>query len=202
MLLWYLTKLHSWLVSLNCSPTSMIKEELNLKHLVFHLPYLMTFYIVIYWMYFQAYWPAFIGIGTFKYKGAILRMSHDNLIFMMGIVIHDDMFLYINGYPDHFMSMICYYKFALQWVCLTTIAHRSPPTILMTSSNLNISASLALFVGISPVTGEFPSQRPVTRSLDVFFDLRQNQQLNKRWRRRLFETPSRLWITLNERMLK
>ena len=28
-----------------------------------------------------------------------------------------------------------------------------------------------------PVTGEFPSQRPVTRSFDVFFDLR----LNKRW---------------------
>ena len=27
----------------------------------------------------------------------------------------------------------------------------------------------------SPVTGEFPSQRPVTRSFDVFFDLRLNQ---------------------------
>ena len=27
------------------------------------------------------------------------------------------------------------------------------------------------------VTGEFPAQRPVTRSFDVFFDLR----LNKRW---------------------
>ena len=25
--------------------------------------------------------------------------------------------------------------------------------------------------GNSPVTGEFPSQRPVTRSFDVFFDL-------------------------------
>ena len=33
------------------------------------------------------------------------------------------------------------------------------------------SASLALFVGNSPVTGEFPSQRPVMRSFDVFFDL-------------------------------
>ena len=28
------------------------------------------------------------------------------------------------------------------------------------------------FAGNSPVTGEFPSQRPVTRSFDVFFDLR------------------------------
>ena len=34
------------------------------------------------------------------------------------------------------------------------------------------SALLALCVGNSPVTGEFPAQRPVTRSFDVFFDLR------------------------------
>ena len=34
------------------------------------------------------------------------------------------------------------------------------------------SALLALCVGNSPVTGEFPSQRPVTQSFDVFFDLR------------------------------
>ena len=33
------------------------------------------------------------------------------------------------------------------------------------------SALLALCAGNSPVTGEFPSQRPVTRSFDVFFDL-------------------------------
>ena len=34
------------------------------------------------------------------------------------------------------------------------------------------SALLALCVGNSPVTGEFPAQRPVTRSFDFFFDLR------------------------------
>ena len=31
----------------------------------------------------------------------------------------------------------------------------------------------------SPVSGEFPAQRPVTRSFDVFFDLRPNKQLSK-----------------------
>ena len=36
------------------------------------------------------------------------------------------------------------------------------------------SALLALCVGNSPVTGEFPTQRPVTQSFDVFFDLRLN----------------------------
>ena len=33
------------------------------------------------------------------------------------------------------------------------------------------SALLAFCAGNSSVTGEFPSQRPVTRSFDVFFDL-------------------------------
>ena len=35
----------------------------------------------------------------------------------------------------------------------------------------------------SPVTGDFPSQRPVTRSFDVFFDLRLIKQVSKQSRR-------------------
>ena len=45
-------------------------------------------------------------------------------------------------------------------------------------------ALLALFAGNSPVTAEFPSQRPVTRSFDVFFDLHLNKRLSKQSRRR------------------
>ena len=41
------------------------------------------------------------------------------------------------------------------------------------------SALMAICVGNSPVTGEFPAQRPVTRSFDVFFDLRLNKRLSK-----------------------
>ena len=37
------------------------------------------------------------------------------------------------------------------------------------------SALLAICAGNSPVPGEFPAQRPVTRSFDVFFDLRLNK---------------------------
>ena len=44
--------------------------------------------------------------------------------------------------------------------------------IMMTSSNGNIFALLAICTGKSPVTGEFPAQRPVARSFDIFFDLR------------------------------
>ena len=34
------------------------------------------------------------------------------------------------------------------------------------------SVLLAICAGNLPVPGEFPAQRPVTRSFDVFFDLR------------------------------
>ena len=41
------------------------------------------------------------------------------------------------------------------------------------------SALLALCVGNSPVLSEFPTQRPVMRSCDVFFDLGLNKRLSK-----------------------
>ena len=41
------------------------------------------------------------------------------------------------------------------------------------------STLLAICAGNSPVPDEFPAQRPVTRSFDVFFDLRLNKQLSK-----------------------
>ena len=52
------------------------------------------------------------------------------------------------------------------------------------------SASLAIYAGNSPVTGEFPTQRPVTRSLGVFFYLRPNKRLSKQSWGWWFETPS------------
>ena len=60
------------------------------------------------------------------------------------------------------------------------------------------STLLALGVGNSPVTGEFPSQRPVTRSFDVFFDLRLNKRLSKQSWGWWFEMPScSLWRYCN-----
>ena len=52
------------------------------------------------------------------------------------------------------------------------------------------SALLAFCAGNSLVPGEFPAQRPVTRSFDVFFDLRPNKQLSKQWWGWWFETSS------------
>ena len=60
------------------------------------------------------------------------------------------------------------------------------------------SALPAICAGNSPVTGEFPAQRPVTRSFDVFCDLRLNKRLSKQSRGWWFETPScPLWRHCN-----
>ena len=72
---------------------------------------------------------------------------------------------------------------------------------MMTSSNEPFSALLAICAGNSSITGEFPTQRPVTRSFDVFFDLRLNKRLSKQSRGWWFETPSRsLWCHCKARV--
>ena len=56
------------------------------------------------------------------------------------------------------------------------------------------SALLTICAGNSPVPGEFPTQRPVTRSFDIFFGLRLNKWLSKQPWGWWFETLSRpLW---------
>ena len=62
------------------------------------------------------------------------------------------------------------------------------------------SALLAIRAGNSPVSGEFPAQRPVTRSFDIFFDLRLNKRLSKQSWGWWFETLSHpLWCQCNDK---
>ena len=57
---------------------------------------------------------------------------------------------------------------------------------------------IAICAGNSQVTGEFPSQRPVTQSFDIFFYLRPNKRLSKQWWGWWFETLScPLWRHYN-----
>ena len=60
------------------------------------------------------------------------------------------------------------------------------------------SALLAICAGNSPVPGDFPAQRPVTRSFDVFFDLGLNKRFSKQSWGWWFETSScPLWRQCN-----
>ena len=66
----------------------------------------------------------------------------------------------------------------------------------MASSNGNIFSVTG--VRNSPVTGEFPSQRPVRRSFDVFFDQCLNRRLSKQSWGWWFEIPTwSLWRHCN-----
>ena len=65
------------------------------------------------------------------------------------------------------------------------------------------SALRAICAGNSPAYGEFPSQRPGTRSFDVFFDLHLNKRLSKQSRGWWFETLSPpLWRRCNDKLVR
>ena len=71
-------------------------------------------------------------------------------------------------------------------------------TVMMTSSNGNIFHVTGHLCGEFTGPGEFPAQRPVTRSFDVFFDLCLNKRLSKQSWGWWFETQSgSLWRQCN-----
>ena len=73
----------------------------------------------------------------------------------------------------------------------------------MTSSDGNIFRGTGPLCGEFTGPGEFPTQRPVTRSFDVFFDLRPNKRLSKQWPGWWFETLSRsFWRHRNVALLQ
>ena len=79
------------------------------------------------------------------------------------------------------------------------VHHLSILTFMMTSLNGNIYRVTGHLCGNSPASGDFPAQRSVTRSFDVFFDLCLNTLLRKQSWGWWFETLSRpLWRHCNE----
>ena len=89
--------------------------------------------------------------------------------------------------------------FRLSFWLLGSYRRNINSVFMMTSSNGIICRVTGPLCGSSPVTGEFPAQKPVTRSFEIFFDLRLNKRLSKGW---WFETPSRsLWRHRSARLL-
>ena len=94
----------------------------------------------------------------------------------------------IGGAPERLLAYIKVSSSMLACTCVSWWSHQME----------TISALMALCAGNSPATGEFPSQRTVTRSLGVFFGLCLNKRLSKRSWGWWFETPSRsLWRHCN-----
>ena len=64
-------------------------------------------------------------------------------------------------------------------LCYSAVNPSGATTGMMTSSNGNIFRVTGHLCGEFTGPGEFPAQRPVTRSFDVFFGLRLNKRLSK-----------------------
>ena len=88
------------------------------------------------------------------------------------------------------LPLIAAYQFKFQKcgaVISGQFSYKHPPKhplarpFMMTSSNGNIFRVTGHLCGEFTGPGEFPAQRPVTRSFDVFFDLRLNKLLSKQW---------------------
>ena len=98
-------------------------------------------------------------------------------------------------------------KTSLNWCCLL-IKHRQVRRHLQAQwwwrhQMETFSALLAICTVNSPISGEFTTQRTVTRSFGVFFDLRMNERLSKHLRDWWLETTSRpLWRQSNEWWLR
>ena len=86
-------------------------------------------------------------------------------------------------------------KFIAPFHLVTFHQHTISSYLLMVFHQMKtFSALMAICAGNSQVTGEFPAQRPVARSFDVFSDLRLDKRLSKQSWGWWFEKPSRpLW---------
>ena len=131
-----------------------------------------------------------------------------NLFYLISATIatkmpHNITIVEIWGY-----KCLIYIKTTFIWDIFYNPAYIASQTVqitfyMMTSSNGNIfrvtGHLCGEFTGPRPGTGEFPTQRPVTRSFDVFFYLRPNKWLSKQWWGWWFETIScSLWRHHNE----
>ena len=107
-------------------------------------------------------------------------------------------YMFRCGWPYCVYRLHLQYKIKYEFHCFVFISSVIGGYTWWRHRMETFSALLVLCVGNSPVTGEFPTQRPVARSFGVFFDLRLNKRLSKQSRGRWLETPSRsLWHDCN-----
>ena len=105
------------------------------------------------------YWNSYIFLQEKVFENIICKMSailsQPQCVKMLDLLYKQDPYLVIN---IHAQGPYC-----------TWWRHQME----------TFSTLLAICAGNSPVTSEFPAQRPVTLSFDVFFDLHLNKWLNK-----------------------
>ena len=140
--------------------------------------------------------------GYWKNSNAGLRRRNNYLLYTNTIqVLNINLYFANSGYVlqtifwkiiKRFLMLVLgsLHRQTLQWGQMKYIRAWDPMLWWWRHQMETFSVLLALCVENSPVTGEFPSQRPVTRGFDIFFDLRLNKRLSKQSLGWWFETPS------------
>ena len=98
-----------------------------------------------------------------------------------------------------YVDVVAWSHQAITWTNVDQDSWHNHMASMMTSSNGNIFRITGHLCGEFTGPGEFPTQRPVTRSFGVFFDLRPNRRLSKHRWGWWFEMPScPLWRHCND----
>ena len=98
----------------------------------------------------------------------------------------------------HIIQRMINQVLCLSWIMSINLLQVQMHMLLLTHTHDDVikwkhfSALLAICAGNSPIPGEFSTKRPVTRSFDIFLDLRLNIRLSKQSWGWWFETLSRL----------
>ena len=161
---------------------------------------LWAFSPIKHWEYFSRNSTEFTvaHIDTWRHTLGLVSCNHDMWHIIICILIRCNLTLVgLNCFEEAYKYVAIFYHCSILR-CNRLLKPPHPKTWWRHQME-TFSALLALCAGNSLFTCEFPSQRPVTRSLDVFFDLRLQKRLIKQSRLWWFETPSRsLWRHCNE----
>ena len=127
---------------------------------------------------FEQDWKNARVTPIYKDDGDIIDENNYRPIYVIDHIAKDDRI------PCELSNYWCFWKSIVlcQWINLP-IRKDTPPKLAFIAwwrhQMETFSALLAICAGNSPVPGEFPTQRLVTRSFDVYFDLRPNKWLSK-----------------------
>ena len=139
--------------------------------------YLNQHWLVVNWNNRNNFQWNSIEIRTFSFKKIQLKTSSAKFwLFCL-----NDNYMLTDGHIDDCLLEVpvSYRQVQTVYISLYSDARYYTPYSWWRHQIETFSALLAICAGNSPVTGEFPTQRPVTRSFDVFFDLRLNKRLSK-----------------------
>ena len=146
--------------------------------------------VVLLWLYYKSWWRHQMETFSALPCSSWMHVPHIPIFFKVASVALGQSYIWsmcqcnnpqINGlnWPLPKQSKVQTMCIILGMHCIICYAYCNVRKPWWRHQMETFSALLALCAGNSPVTGEFPTWRPVTQSFDVSFDLRLNKRLSK-----------------------